>query len=337
MAEKTFREAIIEAMAEEMRRDETVVLIGEDVGRFGGAMGASKGLFQEFGASRVIDTPISEAAIIGSALGMALTGQRPIAELMFIDFAGVCMDQIVNQVAKVRYMLGGQVKAPLVIRTQAGAGKGYAAQHSQSLEAWFTHIPGLKVVMPATPRDAKGLLKSAIRDDNPVMFVEHKLLYNVKGEVPDDPDFLIPLGVAEVKREGSDLTLVSHSRQVLNCLEAAEELAKQGIEAEVIDLRTLRPIDFGAIRTSVEKTARLVTVEEGYPQCGIGAEVVARVAEHCLDSLDMPPIRIASKDTPIPFARILEQETLPSPQRIVETVLAARSWARRAQDQRLPV
>jgi len=337
VAEKTFREAIIEAMAEEMRRDERVVLIGEDVGRFGGAMGASKGLFQEFGPSRVIDTPISEAAIIGSALGMALTGQRPIAELMFIDFAGVCMDQILNQVAKVRYMLGGQVKVPLVIRTQGGAGKGYAAQHSQSLEAWFTHVPGLKVVMPATPRDAKGLLKSAIRDDNPVMFIEHKLLYNNKGEVPEDPEFLIPLGKAEVKREGSDLTIVSHSRQVLNCLEAAEELSNQGIEAEVIDLRTLRPMDFDAVRASVEKTGRLVTVEEGYPQCGIGAEVVARIAEQCFESLDMPPIRIASKDTPIPFARVLEQETLPSPRRIVETVLAARRWVRRPQDQRLAV
>jgi pyruvate/2-oxoglutarate/acetoin dehydrogenase E1 component len=320
-----------------MRRDKSVVLIGEDVGRFGGAMGASKGLFQEFGANRVIDTPISEAAIIGSALGMALTGQRPIAEVMFVDFTGVCMDQIVNQVAKVRYMLGGQVRVPLVIRTQGGAGKGYAAQHSQSLEAWFTHVPGLKVVMPATPRDAKGLLKSAIRDDNPVLFIEHKLLYNFKGDVPEDPEFLIPLGKAEVKREGCDLTIVSHSRQVLNCLEAADELAKQGIEAEVIDLRTLRPMDFAAVKTSVEKTNRLVSVEEGYPQCGIGAEVVARVAEQCLDSLDMPPLRITAKDTPIPFARVLEQETLPSPRRIVETVLAARKWARHPQDQRLAI
>ena len=258
---------------------------------------------------------------------MALTGQRPIAELMFVDFCGVCMDQIVNQVAKVRYMLGGQVRVPLVIRTQAGAGKGYAAQHSQSLEAWFAHVPGLKVVMPATPRDAKGLLKSAIRDDNPVMFIEHKLLYNTKGEVPDDCDLLIPLGRAEIKREGRDLTMVSHSRQVLNCLEAAGELARQGIEAEVIDLRTLRPMDFETVQSSVEKTSRLVCVEEGYPQCGIGAEVVARVAERCLEFLDMPPIRISSKDTPIPFARVLEQETIPSSQRIVATVLAARNWA----------
>ena len=326
MAEKTFREAIIEAMAEEMRRDEGVVLIGEDVGKFGGAMGASKGLFDEFGAARVIDTPISEAAIIGSGLGMALTGQRPIAELMFVDFSGVCMDQILNQVAKVRYMLGGQPKVPLVIRASCGAGKGYAAQHSQSLEAWFTHVPGLKVVMPSTPRDAKGLLKAAIRDDNPVMFLEHKLLYNNKGEVPDDPEFLIPLGQAEVKREGTDITLVSHSRQVLHCLDAAAELAKKGIEAEVIDLRTLRPMDFASVRASVEKTNRVVYVEEGYPQCGIAAEVVARVAERCFDLLDMPPIRISAKDTPIPFARVLEQETIPSVRRIVDTVLAARKW-----------
>ena len=327
MAERTYREAIIEAMAEEMRRDERVVLIGEDVGKFGGAMGASKGLFEEFGAGRVIDTPISEAAIIGSGLGMALTGQRPIAELMFIDFSGVCMDQILNQVAKVRYMLGGQTQVPLVIRSQAGAGKGYAAQHSQSLEAWFTHVPGLKVVMPATPRDAKGLLKSAIRDNNPVMFIEHKLLYNNKGDVPGDPEFLIPLGKAEIKREGQDITLVSHSRQVLNCLDAATELAKKGIEAEVIDLRTLRPMDFEAIQASVEKTNRFVYVEEGYPQCGIAAEVVARVAEHCFELLDLPPIRISAKDTPIPFARVLEQETIPSVHRIVETVWAARHWA----------
>jgi len=332
LAEKTFREAIIEAMAEEMRRDERVLLIGEDVGGFGGAMGASRGLSQEFGPSRVIDTPISEAAIIGSALGMALTGQRPIAELMFIDFAGVCMDQILNQVAKVRYMLGGQVKVPMVIRTQGGAGKGYAAQHSQSLEAWFTHVPGLKVVMPAKPYDAKGLLKAAIRDDNPVIFIEHKLLYNTKGDIPEGSEVLIPLGKAQVQREGCDLTMVSHSRQVLNCLEAADELSRRGIEAEVIDLRTLRPLDFEAVKASVEKTNRLVSVEEGYPQCGIGAEIVARVAEHCLDSLDMPPIRIASKDTPIPFSSVLEQETLPSTRRIVETVLAARNWDLRPQD-----
>jgi pyruvate/2-oxoglutarate/acetoin dehydrogenase E1 component len=328
MAEKTFREAIVEAMAEEMRRDDTVILIGEDVGKFGGAMGASKGLFEEFGAGRIIDTPISEAAIIGSGLGMALTGQRPIAELMFVDFSGVCMDQILNQVAKVRYMLGGQTKVPLVIRASSGAGKGYAAQHSQSLEAWFTHVPGLKVVMPSTPRDAKGLLKSAIRDDNPVMFLEHKLLYNAKGDVPgSDPDFLIPLGKAEIKRAGSDITIASHSRQVLNCLDAATELAKKGIEAEVIDLRTIRPMDFDTIQASVEKTNRFVYVEEGYPQCGIAAEVVARVAEHCFEFLDMPPIRISAKDTPIPFARILEQETIPSVRRIVDTVFAARPWA----------
>ena len=328
MAEKTYREAIIEAMAEEMRRDERVVLIGEDVGKFGGAMGASKGLFQEFGPGRVIDTPISEAAIIGSGLGMALTGQRPIAELMFIDFSGVCMDQILNQVAKVRYMLGGQVHVPLVIRRPG--------RRRQGIRCAALTEPG-SLVHPCArteggdagdPRDAKGLLKSAIRDDNPVMFIEHKLLYNAKGDVPEDPEFLIPLGKAEVKREGSDLTIVSHSRQVLNCLEAAEELAKQGIEAEVIDLRTLRPMDFDAIQASVEKTNRLIAVEEGYPQCGIAAEVVARVAEHCLESLDMPPIRISAKDTPIPFARVLEQETLPSPRRIVETVLAARNWAR---------
>ena len=231
MTERTYREALNMAMAEEMRRDANVVLIGEDVGKFGGAMGVSKNLYQEFGGDRVIDTPISESAIVGAGLGMALTGQRPIVEIMFIDFCCVCMDQIVNQVAKVRYMLGGQVKVPLVIRTQGGAGKGYAAQHSQSLEAWFCNIPGLMVVMPATPREAKGLLKAAIREDNPILFIEHKLLYNSKGEVPDDADFLIPLGVAEVKREGKNVTLVSHSAQVLNCLKAAETLASNGTQS----------------------------------------------------------------------------------------------------------
>ncbi|MDO8686146.1 MAG: alpha-ketoacid dehydrogenase subunit beta, partial [Clostridiales bacterium] len=219
----TYREAIRLALREEMTRDDKVFVIGEDVGAFGGAMAVTKGLYETFGSKRIVDTPISESAIVGAALGAALTGLKPVAEIMFIDFVGVCMDQIVNQIAKVRYMLGGQVEVPVVIRTQGGAGKGYAAQHSQSLEAWFCHIPGLKVVMPSTPRDARGLLKSAIRDRNPVIFIEHKNLYNEKGEVPDEEE-LIPIGKADIKRKGKDVTIIAHSRQVFNALEGAEVL-----------------------------------------------------------------------------------------------------------------
>lgn len=317
----TYREAIRRALREELARDERVFVIGEDVGAFGGAMAVTKGLFDEFGPKRIVDTPISESAIVGAALGAALTGLVPVAEIMFIDFTGVCMDQIVNQVAKVRFMLGGQVDVPLVIRTQGGAGKGYAAQHSQSLEAWFCHAPGLIVVMPATPRDACGLLKSAIREPNPVLYIEHKTLYNTEGEVPDTEE-LIPLGHAEVKRPGRDVTVVAHSRQVLHALAAAETLAAaHGLEAEVIDLRTVNPLDEQAILASVRKTGRLVTVEEGYRNHGIGAEVVSRVVAKAFDSLDAEPVRVAFPDCPVPFAKPLEQTLLPDAGKIVAAVL----------------
>ena len=315
----TYREAVNEALREEMERDDRILLFGEDVGLFGGAMAITKGLYNKFGEKRVIDMPISESAIIGSALGCSLTGLRPIAEIMFIDFTCVCMDQIVNQVAKVRYMLGGQVKIPLVIRTQGGAGKSYAAQHSQSLESWFMNVAGIKIVMPSTPYDAKGLLKSSIRDDNPVLFIEHKLLYNTKGEVPDD-DYTLPLGKAEVKREGKDITLTAHSRMVLLSLEAADTLKKEGINVEVIDLRTLNPLDISTIVESVKKTGHLLSVEEGRRNVGVGAEVCSQVMEKAFDYLDAPPKRVAALDIPIPFNRNLERASLPSTEKIISTI-----------------
>lgn len=322
----TYREAIRLALREELKRDERVFVIGEDVGKFGGAMAVTKGLFDEFGGKRLVDTPISESAIVGAALGAALTGLVPVAEIMFIDFTGVCMDQIVNQVAKVRYMLGGQVEVPLVIRTQGGAGKGYAAQHSQSLEAWFCHVPGLVVVMPATPRDARGLLKAAIREPNPVLFIEHKVLYNTEGEVPEAEE-LVPLGRADVKRPGGDLTIVAHSQQVLQALAAAGTLAEaHGIDAEVIDLRTINPLDEEAVVASVRKTGRLLTVEEGYRNHGVGAEVVSRVVAKAFDALDAEPVRLAFPDCPVPFAKTLEKALLPDAAKIVE---AARRLAGR--------
>jgi len=323
MSRMTYRDAIRLGLREEMKRDERVFIIGEDVGKFGGAMAVTKGLFDEFGAKRLIDTPISEAAIIGAALGAALTGLVPVAELMFIDFTAVSMDQIVNQVAKIRYMLGGQVQVPLVIRTPGGAGKGYAAQHSQSLESWFCYVPGIIVVMPATPRDARGLLKSAIREPNPVMFIEHKVLYNSEGEVPEAEE-LIPLGKADIKRAGTDVTITAHSLQVLKALEAAEILAKEhGVNAEVLDLRTVNPLDEEAILSSVRKTGRLVTVEEGHESHGVGAEVVARVVAKAFDALDAEPQRVAFPNCPVPFAKALENAALPNPKRIVEAVLKA--------------
>ena len=320
MVEMTYRQAVAQAMNEEMDRDENVFLLGEDVGEFGGAMAASKGVHAKFGDMRAIDTPLSEIAIIGAGLGAAITGLRPIAELMFVDFIGVCMDQITNQVAKVRYMLGGQVKVPLVIRTQGGAGKSYAAQHSQSLEVLLAATPGLKVVMPATPADAKGLLKSAIRSDDPIIFIEHKLLYGDKGMVPDDPEFLLPIGKAEVVRKGADVTIVSYSRQLLLAQQAAETLAGEGVDCEVIDLRTVSPLDMATILQSVEKTARLLVVEEGHKSFGVGAEISARVMETGFDLLEGPVRRVASLDTPIPFAPVLEAAVIPNAEKIAAAV-----------------
>ncbi|MFH1616796.1 MAG: alpha-ketoacid dehydrogenase subunit beta [Planctomycetota bacterium] len=320
MAKIAYRDAIAQAIIEEMQRDSTVLLLGEDVGRFGGAMAATRGVYDKFGPDRVIDTPISEAAIIGAGLGAALTGLRPIVEIMFIDFTTCCMDQIVNQVAKVRYMLGGQVKVPLVIRTQGGAGKSYASQHSQSLEVWFAHVPGLQVVMPATPADAKGLLKAAIRSDNPVLFIEHKLLYSNKGQVPDETDYVLPIGKADVVRTGSDATIASYSRQLLMAQQAAEDLAKEGLNCEVINLRTISPLDIDTILDSVERTGRLIVVEEGHKSFGVGAEISARIMEQGFDLLECPVARVGSLDTPIPFSPVLEKATIPNPEKIAASV-----------------
>jgi pyruvate/2-oxoglutarate/acetoin dehydrogenase E1 component len=319
LREITYREALNEAIAEEMAKDNNIIFLGEDIGLFGGAMAVSKGLYSKFGPERVIDTPISESVIIGAALGCALTGLRPIAEIMFIDFIGTCMDQVFNQVAKTRFMSGGNAKVPLVIRSQGGAGKSYAAQHSQSLESWFIHVPGIKVVMPSSPFDAKGLLKSAIRDDNPVLFIEHKLLYNEKGSIPEE-EYTVPLGKAEIKRQGSDITLVSYSKMVNNTIEAANNLKFEGIDCEVIDLRTLSPMDTETIINSVKKTNRLIIVEEDCKTGGVGSEISAAITEKAFDYLDGPIERIAALDTPIPFNRSLEKIVIPQTDMIIQRI-----------------
>jgi len=319
MAKISYSQALRDALREEMQRDPDVFLIGEDIGVHGGAFGVSRGLLEEFGPQRVITTPISEAAIVGAAAGAAVVGCRPVAEIMYMDFMTIAMDQIVNQVAKIRYMFGGKARLPLVIRTPAGAGRGQAAQHMQSLEAWFVHVPGLKVVMPSTPCDAKGLLKSSIRDDNPVIFVENKLLYATQGDVPDG-EFLIPLGQAEVKRPGRDVTVVATSRMVLLALSAAEQLAQEGIEVEVIDPRTLVPLDSEAIVQSVKRTNHVLIVHEACERGGVGAEIVAQIQERAFDWLDAPIKRLANPNVPIPFARNLEALAIPDEGRIASAV-----------------
>lgn len=316
---KTYRDALREAIREEMIRDERVFIMGEDVGVYGGIFGVTAGLMEEFGEERVRDTPISEIAIAGVAAGAAMTGMRPIAEIMFIDFTTIAMDQIVNQAAKWHYMSGGRIKAPLVIRTVAGTGRRAAAQHSQSLEAWFAHVPGLKVVMPASPYDAKGLLKSAIRDNNPVIFIEHKGLYNEKGEVPEE-EYLIPLGKADIKREGKDCTVVATSIMVMRALAAAEILEKEGISIEVVDPRTLRPLDVDTICNSVRKTNRLVIVHEACGFGGFGGEIAMQVMENAFFDLDAPIIRLAGLDVPVPFSPPLEDIAIPSVEQIVKAV-----------------
>jgi pyruvate/2-oxoglutarate/acetoin dehydrogenase E1 component len=302
-------------MREEMLRDERVFVMGEDVGLYGGAYGATRGLWQEFGEWRVIDTPISEATIGGAAVGAAMAGMRPVAEIMYVDFTPLAMDQIANQGAKNRYMFGGKTSVPMVLRTEGGAGRAIAAHHSQSLESLWTHFPGIYVVMPATPYDAKGLLKAAIRDDNPVMFIEHKMLYKEKGPVPEE-EYIIPLGVADVKREGKDVTLVTYSRMVYRALEAAEILAKEGIDVEVIDLRTLKPLDIDTVVASVKKTGRLVGLTEAYENTSFINEVMAQVNEHAFDWLDAPMVRVASANVPVPRAEVLEDLAIPNVNRI---------------------
>jgi acetoin:2,6-dichlorophenolindophenol oxidoreductase subunit beta len=311
--------AINEALREEMARDKRIVIIGEDVGLGDGAFGVTKGLLKEFGSDRVRDTPISEPGIVGLALGMALTGLRPVVEIMFMDFLALCADQIVNQIAKARFMSGGQLKVPLTVRTAAGAG-GYAGpQHSQCLEAWFNHIPGIKVVMPSTAYDVKGLLKSSIRDDNPVVFVESRRLYPTMFEIPEG-EYLIPLGKADIKREGSDVTVVAIACMIPEALKAADQLAAEGISLEVIDPRTINPLDKETILDSVKKTGRVVIAHEAVKIGGIGAEIAAVIAEEALESLDAPIMRVGAPFTPVPFGKPLEDSYLPSSEDIVAAI-----------------
>lgn len=320
MKELTYVQALNEALREEMQRDERVFLIGEDIGPYWeGAFKVTKGLANEFGVERVIDTPISESCIVGAAVGAAMTGMRPVAEIMFGDLLALAMDQIINQAAKIHYMFGGQLKVPLVIRAPFGIGRSMAAHHSQSLEALFMHIPGLKIAVPSTAYDAKGLLKTAIRDDDPVMFFEHKICYPTKSPIPEE-EYLIPFGEADFKREGEDLTLVATSWMVHKALTVADQLADNGIDIEIIDPRTLVPLDKETILQSVKKTGRLLIVEEDCKTCGIGAEISAIVAEEAIDYLESPIIRIAEPDTPIPFSPILENYVIPDEEAIAKGV-----------------
>ncbi|MGD0160344.1 MAG: alpha-ketoacid dehydrogenase subunit beta [Candidatus Bathyarchaeia archaeon] len=316
----TYREALRQALREEMRRDSSVFLIGEDIGRhWGGAFKVTDGLAQEFGDERVRDTPISESAIVGTGVGAAITGMRPVAEIMFGDLTALAMDQIANQAAKIRYMFGGQASCPLVIRTPFGAGVNIASHHSQSLEAWFMHVPGLQVVVPSTPYDAKGLLKTAIRGNNPVFFCEHKLLYPVEGDVPEE-EYTIPFGVAEVKKKGSDVTVVATMYMVHKALNATATLEDEGVDAEVIDPRTLTPLDKKAIVDSVKKTGKLVIVSEDCKTGGVSAEIASVVAEEAIDYLDAPIKRVTGADTPIPFSPPLEQFVIPDEKAIIRTI-----------------
>jgi len=315
----TVLEAIREAISEEMASDTNVFMIGEDIGQFGGALGQTKGLLEKFGEDRIIDTPISEAAIVGAAVGASMLGMRPIADIMFTDFSTIAMDQIINQAAKAKFMSGGKVSVPIVIRMQGGAGRGKAAQHSQSFEAIFSHIPGLKVVMPSTPYDAKGLLKTAIRDNDPVVFIEHGSLYKIKGGIPDE-EFTIPLGVGEIKRAGSDISVITYSYMVHTALAAAEVLAEEGIYAEVVDLRTLRPMDTAMIMESVKKTHRVVVLHEACVTCGFGGEIVARIAENVFDYIDAPIKRLGVPDVPIPYAKSLENTILPDAEKLITCI-----------------
>lgn len=319
MREITYSQALNEAIKEEMRRDERIFMIGEDVALHGGTYGVSKGLLKEFGERRVKDTPISEAAIVGTGIGAAITGLRPIVEIMYIDFATVCMDQIVNQAAQLHYMTGGMVKVPLVIRTQGGSGTGEAAHHTKSLEAWFVHVPGLKVVMPSTPYDAKGLFKTAVRDDNPVMFIDHKLLFPKKGPVPEE-EYTIPFGQADVKKQGDDVTIVATSLMVHKALKVAEKLAEEGISVEVIDPRTLVPFDKEIIINSVKKTNHLVILHEACQRGGIGGEILCEIGEEIFDYLDDFPRILGGKNTPIPYSSPLERVIVPQQKDIVGTI-----------------
>jgi len=316
----SYREALNDALREEMQRDSNVFILGEDVGFYGGAFKITEGLFAEFGEKRVVDMPIAEGLIVGAAIGAAMVGLRPIAELMTVNFALLAMDQIVNHAAKIHYMFGGKARVPIVIRAPGGGGKQLAAQHSQSLESYFLHCPGLKLVMPSTPEDAKGLLKESIRDDGPVIFLEHENLYNTKGEVPSE-DYTTPFGKASIKRNGRDLTIVAYSNMVLTALEAAEQLEKEGISAEIVDPRTLNPLDIHTILASVKKTNRVIIVEEDWKTGGVGAEIASQIYENALTSLDAPIIRVAGKDTPMPYAKNLERAAIPQVEDIIQAAI----------------
>jgi acetoin:2,6-dichlorophenolindophenol oxidoreductase subunit beta len=337
MPQKSIRQALNEALRQEMRRDPTIIVIGEDVAggaasegqrdAYGGVLGVTKGLIGEFGENRVIDTPITESAIMGAAAGAAVTGLRPVAELMFSDFLGVCFDQIFNQAAKFRYMFGGKAKTPMVIRTMVGAGRSAAAQHSQSPYHIFTSVPGLKVVVPSNAYDAKGLLIQAIRDDDPVIFCEHKLMYDLRAEVPDEP-YTIPFGEANVVRDGDDVTIVALARMVRYASEVAEALAKDGIEVELIDPRTTSPLDEDTILESVERTGRLVIVDEATPRCSIATDIAALVADRAFDALKAPIRRVTAPHTPVPFAPNLEKLYIPSPDKIEAAVREVYGYGR---------
>lgn len=319
MPEMTYRDALNLALKEEMRRDPTVVAWGEDVALYEGSFKVTRGLLAEFGEERVKDTPISENTIIGVAIGAAMGGVRPVAELMTVNFAFLAMDQLINHMTKIRYMFGGQIHLPMVVRAPGGGGSQLAAQHSQSLETFFMHAPGMYVAVPATPADAKGLLKSAIRDNNPVMFLEHELLYNSRGEVPADPEFVVPLGRCEVKRDGKDVTIVAYSRMTVLALQAAAELEKEGIACEVVDLRSLKPLDADTFVESVKKTGRAVVVEECWRTAGLGGHLASLIYEGCFDSLLAPVERVSGLDVPMPYSRKLEKLCIPQ----VETIVAA--------------
>jgi pyruvate dehydrogenase E1 component beta subunit len=319
MARITMREAISQAMWEEMEKDPKVFILGEEVGVWGGSYAVTKGFYDHFGAERVRDTPIAEAAIIGAAIGSAMTGLRPIAELMTINFAFSAMDHIVNQAAKLHYMFGGQFALPLVIRAVSGGGRQLGATHSQTPDAIFAHFPGLKVVAPGTPADAKGLLKAAIRSNDPILFIEQATLYQVRGEVPEG-EYTVPIGKSTIQRAGKDVTIVTYSKGLEISMKAAEELAKDGIQAEIVDLRSLRPLDMEPVIESFKKTNRAVIVEEGWKSFGVGAEISSRIYEQAFDYLDAPVIRVAQKEVPLPYNRALEQSALPQPADVVAAV-----------------
>jgi len=319
MARITMREAISQALWEEMERDENVFILGEEVGVWGGTYAVTKGFYDNFGAERVRDTPIAEAAIIGAALGAAMTGLRPVAELMTINFAFSAMDHIVNETAKMHYMFGGQIVIPMVIRAVGGGGRQLGATHSQTPDAVFAHFPGLKVVAPGTPKDAKGLMKSAIRSDDPIMFIEHATLYQVRGEVPEE-EYTIPIGVSKIQRPGRDVTIVTYSKMLEISTKAADQLAKDGIEVEIVDLRSLRPLDMGPVLESFKKTNRAVIVEEGWRSYGVGSEITSRIYEEAFDYVDAPIQRVAQKEVPLPYNQALEQSALPQVEDVVKAV-----------------